>query len=90
MSYRGSWRSYDRSEHERRLRRVLRGVGDASLGEWLEEGLGGSGLLHLKRRLTDAEWGDRPWGMDLRKTAEGDARLLAAGCPRKWAPDEWR
>lgn len=33
--------------------RALRGVGDAALGEWRETGR--SGIVHLRRRLSDAE-----------------------------------
>lgn len=33
--------------------RALRGVGDASLGEWRETGH--RGIVHLRRRLTDGE-----------------------------------
>ena len=52
----------------------LAGVGDPALGEWREP-LERS--LHLKRRLTPAEWGERPWGIDLRRTWEGRKRLDA-------------
>lgn len=54
------------------VRRTLTGSGDALLGEWLEVS---EVAVHLKRRLTPAEWGDRPWGMDLRKTPEARERL---------------
>lgn len=33
--------------------RALQGVGDVALGEWRERGR--SGVVHLRRRLTDAE-----------------------------------
>jgi hypothetical protein len=36
-----------------RCRHVLAGVGDARLGEWVE--VGNHGVLHLRRRLSDAE-----------------------------------
>jgi hypothetical protein len=52
--------------------RALHGVGDATLGEWREPG---RTAVHLRRRLTAAEWGDRPWGMDYRGTFEGRKRL---------------
>ncbi len=35
--------------------RALEGVGDPSLGEWREAGSPGSGVVHIRRRLTDAE-----------------------------------
>jgi hypothetical protein len=76
----------DPAEVAERVRRALRGVGDAGLGEWWETG---PSAMHCRRRVTAAEWADRPWGMDLRKTAEGDRRLEAAGCPRAWSPDEF-
>jgi hypothetical protein len=52
--------------------RALDGVGDASLGEWRETG---DVAVHLRRRLTPIEWGDKPWGMDYRATFEGKKRL---------------
>lgn len=67
-----------------RLRDALAGVGDPALGEWTEH-LGHS--IHVKRRLTDAEWGSQPWGMDYRKTPEGIARIEAI---TRTLPDEWR
>ena len=60
---------------------ALVGVGDAGLGEWREEI---ERTLHLKRRLTPSEWGDRPWGMDYRGTWEGQKRLARV---LKYTPD---
>ena len=37
------------------VRSALRGVGDASLGEWLEDSDTGSGVVHLRRRLSREE-----------------------------------
>ena len=74
---------------EARARRVLRGVGDPMLGEWVEGGRGAGPLVHLRRRLTDLEWDGKPWGIDLRRTSDGDRRLETAGCRPEWAPDEW-
>ena len=34
---------------------ALRGVGDTELGEWRERGSPGSGVVHLRRRLSDEE-----------------------------------
>jgi hypothetical protein len=59
---------------------ALWGVGDTIAGEWREEG---KTAVHLRRRLTKAEWGDRPWGMDYRGTPEGHARLAAN---QAWLP----
>lgn len=53
---------------------LLRGVGDAALGEWKKNG---GVAFHLRRRLTEAEWGGKPWGMDYRGTPEGARRLEA-------------
>lgn len=52
---------------------ALDGVGD-SAHEWRENG---DRAIHLRRRLTVEEWGERPWGMDYRKTWEGRKRLDA-------------
>ena len=56
---------------------AIRGVGDATLGEW--RGGPGSGpddkAVHIRRRLTAAEWGDRPWGTDYRGTPECRERI---------------
>jgi hypothetical protein len=60
--------------------RALSGVGDAALGEWRERG---KTAVHLRRRLSVREWGDRPWGMDYRGTTEVEAML--AEC-RQWLP----
>lgn len=73
------------TEHTARALGALRGVGDATAGEWLEIG---DVAVHLRRRLTTTEWRGQPWGMDLRHTEEGRARLIAAGCRREWS-DEW-
>lgn len=35
--------------------RALAGVGDAALGEWRELGSVGSGVVHIRRRLSHAE-----------------------------------
>lgn len=36
-------------------RLALRGAGDRALGEWQEAGSPGSGVVHVRRRLTPAE-----------------------------------
>lgn len=65
------------------LQHALAGVGDVLRGEFYE---GEERSLHLKRRLTEAEWGDRPWGQDYRHTPEGEARLrsIVATLPAAW------
>lgn len=55
---------------------ALRGVGDPALGEWREL-TPDKKAVHLKRRVSDAEWGGRLWGMDLRGSPEGWTRLRA-------------
>ena len=59
-------------------RQGLRGVGDASLGEWHEQGA--SGIYHMRRRLSDAErerWPDVREMRDIRGTAEESKRTAA-------------
>jgi hypothetical protein len=54
--------------------RALRDVGDASLGEWRERG---RGVMHIRRRLSDAER-EAVGGLDVRDvrgTDEERARL---------------
>jgi hypothetical protein len=63
---------------------ALAEVGDSNLGLWPEEG---QAAVHLRKRLTPAEWGDRPWGMDFRGTPEGDAMLDQV---RTWLPKGYR
>jgi hypothetical protein len=55
--------------------RALNGVGDPALGEWREDGR--HGIVHLRRRLTDAER-RRAGGLgvrDIRGSGEERARL---------------
>jgi hypothetical protein len=86
VSYRGNPRSTPSlAALATRAERVLQSVGDPTVGEWGEIG---TIAFHLRRRLTDAEWGGKPWGYDLRGTPEGDRRLTLAGVPRTWG-DEW-
>jgi len=55
-----------------RAARALYRMGDATLGEWRDCG---REAVHLRRRLTAAEWGDKPWGMDYRNTPEQVTRM---------------
>lgn len=59
--------------------RALRGVGTTA-HEWRNLG---QSAIHLRRRLTEVEWGGRAWGMDVRGTADGLARLEPC---RRWLP----
>lgn len=61
---------------ERHARRVLDGVGDATLGEWAEPGITRD-AFHLRRRLTPAE--AEPIGpvIDVRGTPEQASRYMA-------------
>jgi hypothetical protein len=63
---------------------ALVGVGSILLGQWREK-LERS--LHVKRRLTPDEWGERPWGMDYRGTPEGRERLEHI---TQWLPPQMR
>jgi len=56
--------------------RALEGVGDATLGEWREAGSPGSGVVHIRRRLSSREVGNRGLVVrDIRGSAEETARL---------------
>jgi hypothetical protein len=68
-----------RSEAWTLAERALRGVGDPALGEWRESG---ERAIHLRRRLTHMEW-PGAWGMDLRETPDGLARLADVA---QWLP----
>lgn len=56
----------------------LRGVGDASLGEWLQDGTK-DGVVHLLRRLSAAEQIEFavPQPFDIRGTAEERDRIAS-------------
>jgi hypothetical protein len=57
-------------------RRALEGVGDATLGEWVEDGSPGSGVVHVRRRLSTREAGNRGIVVrDVRGTEEEERRL---------------
>lgn len=62
-------------------RRALAGVGDASLGEWVEMGRGS--IVHVRRRLTPAEAARVNPLRDVRGTPEETLRLhqLAKDAP---------
>ena len=61
---------------EERARAVLDGVGNATLGEWVEIG---NVAIHLRRRLTsDEEHGIEPRISDDRGTPEGERRFTQA------------
>lgn len=55
-----------------RVVRALHRVGDGTLGEWRESG---QTAIHVRRRMTAEEWGDKPWGMDYRYTPEYAVRI---------------
>jgi hypothetical protein len=56
--------------------RALEGVGDAALGEWREAGSPGSGVVHIRRRLSHREATNRGLVVrDIRGTAEEEFRL---------------
>ena len=62
-------------------RSLLDGVGDATRGEWVEQGVL---ALHLRRRLTPVEDAAVGPSIDVRGTPEGAARMEAAR--RFWPP----
>lgn len=53
---------------------VLKGLGDANLGQWDERG---AGAFHMRRRLSDAEAELVGPVVDIRGTEEAGRRLLA-------------
>lgn len=56
--------------------RALEGVGDAALGEWRETGSPGSGVVHIRRRLSSREAGNhRLTVRDIRGSDEEQRRL---------------
>lgn len=57
---------------EAMARRILNGVGDVSLGEWVERG---RPILHIRRRLSDAEAPVVGPVVDIRGTDEAEARM---------------
>jgi hypothetical protein len=74
------WHASGRGSTERAswaiAQRALEGVGDASLGEWRELGAPGSGVVHIRRRLSSREQGNSGLRMrDVRDTPEADRRL---------------
>lgn len=62
---------------------ALRGVGDASAGEWRERG---EIALHLRRRLSAAEAAIVGPVVDVRGTPDGARRVqrMARHVPREW------
>jgi hypothetical protein len=67
-----------------KARQALEGVGDASLGEWMETG---RAAVHLRRRLSDAEVEEGAFKVvDVRGTPEATARLEPV---RRWLPPGW-
>ncbi len=65
---------------EQRAYAELSGLGDAALGEWTEFSPG-SGVFHLRRRLTGVEAAPIGPVLDVRGTREAQRRLRAL--PRK-------
>jgi hypothetical protein len=67
-----------------KARAALDGVGDASLGEWIETG---RTAAHLRRRLSDAEVEAGAFKVvDLRGTPDAEARLEPV---RRRLPPGW-
>lgn len=59
------------------VRRVLENVGDAALGEWVEDRFNLSGVVHLRRRLSHDEEPLVNAVRDIRGTEEERQRLNA-------------
>jgi len=70
---------------EARAREELAGVGDPSLGEWME--LGDVGVLHIRRRLSVDEAPSVGPVVDVRGTWEATRRLNRV---RRYLPPAWR
>lgn len=64
--------------------RVLDGVGDPGLGEWVEH----HKALHVRRRLTEAEALITGPVLDIRRTDEARQRSLALGSRLRFVPAE--
>lgn len=65
-------RIQDEYAREAMARRILAGVGDSALGEWVERG---RPILHIRRRLSDAESAVVGPVLDIRGTAEAETRM---------------
>ena len=65
-------RLQDEAAREAMARRILDGVGDIALGEWVERG---RPILHIRRRLSETEAAIVGPGGDIRGTDEADARM---------------
>jgi hypothetical protein len=71
-----SGRGDTKRESERLARMALNGVGDAALGEWVEQGE--RGVVHVRRRLSAAEQAEHGLEVrDIRGTPEETWRQLA-------------
>ena len=58
-------------------RRALEEVGDSSLGEWIEDGTVDTRVVHVRRRLSSREAGNRGIVVrDIRGTPEEERRLV--------------
>ena len=58
--------------------RALSGVGDASVGQWIEDG--NNDVVHVRRRLTSREAAQVNQLRDIRDTPEEAERLTALVC----------
>ena len=70
---------------ERVARKEIEGVGDASLGEWME--LTGK-AFHLRRRLSEVEAVNVGPVVDIRRTPEAARRARALGDRLRFVPPE--
>jgi hypothetical protein len=77
------WHASGRGRNESESRRIaldgLRGAGNALLGQWIEVGSPGSGIVHVLRRLSaeEREAFGVPEPFDIRGTDEETRRIAA-------------
>jgi hypothetical protein len=75
------WHASGRGKNLSESRRIaldgLRGVGDVTLGQWIDEKGMGRGVVHVQRRLTQAERDEFgvPEPFDIRGTEEQARRI---------------
>lgn len=75
------WHASGKGSTAKESRRIalagLNGVGDSAAGQWIDEVGGGRGIVHVQRRLTEAEREQFgvPEPYDIRGTPEQERRI---------------